>query len=265
MKLPWMSGRDRRRWHSARTLKDLGSLVAAWLTGDIASQPGYQPNCGPDEETAHLIPILVAVNRLGYVTDSSQPAYDGPGYDGQRWIQRAAVSGLVDDRQLRDRLVAAAEMAGLTVVQHDMTPRRHSEGIPVTKVGGHDYTWFGRHLRIDDLRTLWPKKFIDFRAYDRVIEAWQLTLVDPEWGREDVLWEALAEVVRQYRLEAVEKVARQVREALSPESLRRRYADPDRARGHVQEWCDAVLNDAIDEARLSGCADADIALVTGRS
>ena len=136
------------------------------------------------------------IGPLGYVTDASQPGCDGPGYDGQRWLQRAAVSGLVDDPQLRDCLVAAAELVGLTIVQHDMTPGRHAEGVPVTRSQGRDHTAFGRYLSVRDLRTIWPPQIIGRRAFDRVAEAWQLTLIDPEWGREDVLWEVLAEVVR---------------------------------------------------------------------
>ncbi|MFD5899647.1 DUF6919 domain-containing protein [Streptomyces sp. NPDC060366] len=263
LRLPWMSREDKRCWRSAAGLRDLGSLVAAWLIGDIASQPGYQPKCGPDEETWHLIPVLVAVNRLGYVTDGSQPGFDGPGDDGQRWLQRAAVSGLVDDPQLRDRLVAAAKMAGLTVVQHDMTPRRHAEGIPVTKSGGHDYTWFGRFLPVRDLQTVWQPEIIGRRAFGKVAGAWQLTLIDPEWGRDDVLWEALAEVVRQYRLEDVERQARKAREALTHENLCRRFANPFLARPMVKEWHEERLNAAIDEAKLSGCTDAAIELVVG--
>ena len=263
MKLPWMSGRDKRRWRSAAGLHDLGSLVASWLIGDIASQPGYQPNCGPEEETQHLIPVLVAVNRLGYVTDSSQPGFAGYGYDHHWWEQRAAVSGLVDDPQLRDRLVAAAELAGLTVVQHDMRPRRHAEGVPVTRSLGHVYTAFGRFLPVRDLRTIWPPQIIGRRAFDKVTGAWQLTLIDPKWGRDDALWEALAEVVRQYRLEAVEKEARLSREALTHDNLCRRYANPFLARPLVKEWHAERLNTAIDEAKLSGCTEADIALVVG--
>jgi hypothetical protein len=263
MKLPWMSRTDKRRWRSAAGLHDLGSLVASWLTGDIASQPGYQPNCGPDEETQHLIPVLVAVNRLGYVTDASQPGENAFGTNGRWWEQRAAVSGLVDDPQLRDRLVAAAELAGLTVVQHGMTPRRHAEGVPVTRCEGHVYTAFGSFLPIRDLRAVWPPHIIGRRAFGKVAEAWQLTLIDPEWGRDDVLWEALAEVVRQYRLEAFALWAVEAREALSHENLCRRYANPFLARPLVKGWYDELLNTAIDEAKLSGCTDADIARASG--
>ncbi|WP_374778708.1 hypothetical protein OG756_42150 (plasmid) [Streptomyces sp. NBC_01310] len=257
-----MSRADKQRWRSADNLQELGHLVASWLIGDLASLVGYQPNCGPDEETQHLIPVLVAVNRLGFVTDSSQPGESGFGVDGQWWEQRAAVSGLVDDPELRDRLVAAAEVAGLTVVQHDMTPRRHAEGFPVTRCTGTVHTRFGRFLPVRDLRTVWQPEIIGRRVFDKVAAAWQLTLVDPEWGRDDVLWEALAEVVRRYRLEDVERQARLRRAALSHDNLCRRYAFPDLARGAVQEWHDGKVRRAVEEAKLSGCTADDIALVT---
>ncbi|GHH56164.1 DUF6919 domain-containing protein [Streptomyces candidus] len=199
-----MSRADRARWRSAETLHDLGALVASWLVGDIASQPGYQPRYGPDEETRHLLPVLTAVNRLGYVTDCSQPGESRVGVDGQWWEQRAAVSGLVGDRQLRDRLVAAAESAGLLVVQHDTTPREHAEGIPVTFSRGRSYTFFGRFMAARDLLTLWPADLISAPALGTVLSAWQFTIIDPVWGRDDVLWEALTGVVRLYRLDAVE-------------------------------------------------------------
>ncbi|GAA1376675.1 DUF6919 domain-containing protein [Streptomyces beijiangensis] len=258
-----MNRADRRRWGSAENLQELGHLVASWLIGDIASQPGYQPHCGPEEETQRLIPVLVAVNRLGFVTDGSQPGENGFGTNGRWWEQRAAVSGLVDDPQLRDRLVAAAEVAGLIVVQHDMTPRRHAEGVPVTRSQGRVYTVFGCFLPVRSLRTIWEPEIIGHRTFDKVTAAWQLTLVDPEWARDDVLWEALAEVVRQYRLDAVEKTVREAQRMLDPEYLKRQYAYPDRARGHVQACVDEALAEVIDEAKLSGCTDADIALATG--
>ncbi|MFD8992285.1 DUF6919 domain-containing protein [Streptomyces goshikiensis] len=258
-----MSRADKRRWRSAENLPDLGHLVASWLIGDLASLVGYQPNCGPDEETQHLIPVLVAVNRLGFVTDSSQPGFAGTGHDNHWWEQRAAVSGLVDDPELRDRLVAAAEVAGLTVVQHDMRPRRHAEGVPVTRRLGTVHTRFGRFLPVRDLRTVWQPEIIGRRAFEQVTTAWQVTLIDPQWGRDEVLWEALAEVVRRYLLEDVERKARTARVALTHENLCRRYADPLRARPVVEKWHKSRLDAAIDEAKLSGCTDDAIALVVG--
>ncbi len=73
-----MSAADRRAWEAARTLDDLGELTARWLEGTIASQPGYEPGCGPDPETAALIPVVARCNRAGYVTCGSQPAEQAP-------------------------------------------------------------------------------------------------------------------------------------------------------------------------------------------
>ncbi|MEU8892943.1 hypothetical protein [Streptomyces sp. NPDC048442] len=257
-----MSRADKKRWRSAENLQDLGTLVASWLIGDIGSQPGYTARCGPDEETQHLLPVLVAVNRIGFVTDSSQPGVNCFGVDGRWWEQRAAVSGLVGDRQLRDRLVAAAETAGLLVVQHDMSPRQHAEGIPVTRCTGRVYTAFGRFLAARDLLHLWRTGTIGVRALGTVLSAWQLTLIDPVWGRDDVLWEALTGVVRQYRLEAVETKAGEIRRALSPEHPSNRYEFPDRALELLKEQLDTELDAAVEDARLSGCTDTDIDLIT---
>ncbi|MEV5774263.1 hypothetical protein AB0L49_23885 [Streptomyces antimycoticus] len=198
IRLPWMSRADRRLWRSAQTLHDLGQRVALWLTGAIASQPGYTPNYGPDPETEYLVPVLARINELGYVTDCSQPGISGADGD-DHWEQRAAVSGLVDNPALLRRLVDAAEEAGLLVICHDVTPGPHPDGVAVTKVNGEDCTWFGGHVLVQDLRTIWPERIIGRRAFARVAEAWQVTIIDPQYGRDDVLWEALWEVIRQER------------------------------------------------------------------
>jgi len=100
LRLPWMSRSDRRRWRSARTVSDLGELMALWLEGKIASRPGYQPRYGPEDETAHLVPTLAALCRAGYVTTQSQPGLVGTGTDGLWWEQRAAVELVVTDPRL---------------------------------------------------------------------------------------------------------------------------------------------------------------------
>jgi hypothetical protein len=200
LRLPWITWAERRRWRSATTLHDLGACTASWLLGEIASQPGYAPGYGPDEETEHLVPVLAAVNRLGYVTDNSQPGVDEFGRDGRYWTQQAAVCGLVYDPLLCMRLVEAAYGAGLTVVLHAArAPGEHAEGVLVTAVGGVPFTWFGRYLSARDLRTLWPEDLISPRAWEHITASWQLTLIDPVCGRDDVLWEALEGVVRQYQ------------------------------------------------------------------
>ncbi|MFD9223786.1 DUF6919 domain-containing protein [Streptomyces sp. NPDC060064] len=189
-----MSRADRKRWQSARTLADLGQLMAAWLEGDIKSWPGYQPNYGPDPETAELIPVLARLNRAGYLTDSSQPGADET-IDGHHWKQRAAVTGLIDDEDLIEDLGAAAIDAGLLVLIHRPAPSLTLDGYTVTRLDGQPHTTFGDYVSTRDLRAMWP--VINRQAVDAVAGAAQLTIIDPRWGSDDRLWRALDNAIDQ--------------------------------------------------------------------
>ncbi|MER6807498.1 hypothetical protein ABT319_36645 [Streptomyces sp. NPDC000678] len=182
MPLPWMSRADRRRWKSARTVLDLGELMALWLEGEIASRPGYQPRFGPDEETAHLVPTLAALCRAGYVTTCSQPGFAGTGADGLWWEQRAAVELVVTDPALFHRLVDAAHAAGLTVRIND---HRRDGGVQeqpvvVTTRDGEPFTAFGGRISRADMAIQWPG--LDRGLYDQVAHGTYVSVVAPEWG-----------------------------------------------------------------------------------
>ncbi|MFF3256493.1 DUF6919 domain-containing protein [Actinacidiphila glaucinigra] len=178
---PWMNRADRRRWREAVDLEDLGTLMALWLEGEIASWPGYQPGYGPDEETTALVPTLAACCRAGYVTIGSQPGIDpGPGYDGATWMQRAAVEGFVCDPLLLEHMVSAADEAGLEM---ELTDPRDDDatGIVVTLRDGQPYTAFGGALSRGTLkRSIWPG--IGAGALDQVLHAVRITLAAPEYG-----------------------------------------------------------------------------------
>lgn len=194
VRLPWMSLADRRRWRGARTVTDLGQCMADWLEGRISSQPGYQPNFGPDEETADLVPILAAVNRAGYLTTGSQPGLEGPGFDGSHWRQRAAVDGHISDPVLLRAIVNAADTAGLYLGMQDMIPDRTDSGMVVTTVDSEPYTWFGDRLSYRDLRTIWP--IIHREAFHAVGTSVHLTLIAPEFGEDgQYLWKVLEEAL----------------------------------------------------------------------
>lgn len=128
MKLPWMSKADRRRWESARTLGDLGELMALWLEGKLGSRPGYGARFGPDEETAALVPVLAACCRAGFVTEQSQPGEDDIAFDGRPWVQRAAVSGFISDSRLLGRMRAVVEGVGLQVIADRRSTRWSMRG-----------------------------------------------------------------------------------------------------------------------------------------
>lgn len=174
---------DRTLWQSARTLEDLGDLTAQWLEGAITHLPGYLAP-GPDEETTPLVHYLAEANRNGYVTDFSQPGTTYP--DGD--VQRAAVAGFCTE-ELAERIAAAVLRTDLVVIS---TPPGwdNPARIPVTIDGGAAFTWVGSnppgiaidHTYGDDC----PDALGALRA------AWYVTVFDPVWGREALLWERLS-------------------------------------------------------------------------
>ncbi|MGW6531438.1 DUF6919 domain-containing protein [Streptomyces venezuelae] len=182
---------DRRLWAAAQSLPELGELMARWLEGELSMWPGYDD--GAAEETAALIPVLARVNRAGFLTDTSQPGFDGPGFDGARWEQRAALSGLVSDYELLSALGHAAETLRLTLLVRDVESHGLLAGVTATRVDGAPYTTFGARLSRRQLRHLW--RGVSRPALNEICDAWQVTLVDPEWGSGDRLWTALHEAI----------------------------------------------------------------------
>lgn len=176
----------RLAWHRARTLADLGELTAAWLEGTLATHPGYHGRPAP--ETRELAGVLAAANRAGYVTIGSQPATGAPGLH-QR--QRAGVEGLAPS-PIAARLLTAATDAGLVAIARGPARRRCGDAtgtIAVTLVGDHVVTDFGAHLSRRTLRRIFAG--CHPAALAAAGDAWQLTLIDPAWGRNDRLWALL--------------------------------------------------------------------------
>jgi hypothetical protein len=182
---------DRKLWAQAASLPELGQLMARWLEGELSVWPGYAV-AGPDEETAELVPVLARLNRAGFLTDSSQPACDEYGPYGH-WRQRAAVSGLVGDEQLLNALARVAEAQRLTILVRTVGESSRRPGITATQVDGEAYTAFGGHLARSDLRHIWLGT--SWAALTEIEAAWQVTLVDPVYGRTDRLWSALDEAL----------------------------------------------------------------------
>lgn len=188
-----MSRQDRDRWASARTLADLGELTARWLEGTVASQPGY---CGPsDIEDPALVPLLATLNRSGFVTTGSQIGECGDG-----WEQRAAVEGFAS-RLTAQTLAEAADCAGMIAVLHPAgsLPRwryRYGKSVTVARVNGEHCTAFGVQVSRCHIRS--PHLGYGICHPDAVRDlcsACQVTLIDPDWGRPDALWTALAGAV----------------------------------------------------------------------
>ena len=182
-----------RRWAEAKTIVELGELGALWLEGEIPSQPGYTEDCGPDEETEHLIPVLARLNRRGFFTCGSQPGIAGELVGRwEQWWQRAAVDGFVADPDLITRIDEAVSRSdGLHLIV-DTASRWRNDYRPaqvVTTWGGQDHTWFGARLSRRYLQFLYGET----GALHAIQSAWQVTVIDLEWGRDSHLWPALDE------------------------------------------------------------------------
>lgn len=181
-----------RIWRDARSIGELGGAMAGWLEGRIDSRPGYAPHCGPDAETAHLVPVLARMNRRGWVTTMSQPGLAGPAFDGRLWEQRAAVEGwTAAGDPLLPLVVRTARAAGLIATAYGagraVGPRR---GLVATRWGGEPHTCFGGRPRRRQARAeLSGVGRLARRELDR--EGVFLAVIDPVWGRDTTLWSAL--------------------------------------------------------------------------
>lgn len=200
-----MNRHERKQWAAARTLDDLGELTAQWLEGRIAYYPRYgvEEDPGPDHETILLVPVLAALNRAGFLTEGSQPGEE-PAAGLYDWQQRATVRGFADDATLA-RIEAAVRGSGLLLITrrteippwwHQWLPRRlrpmlaFDEGrIPVTATtDGTVHTWLG-WLTFDVVATEFDG--VGREAFAEVLDAWQVLVIDPQWGRNDLLWDTL--------------------------------------------------------------------------
>lgn len=180
-----MSPEDEARWFGARTLADLGELTAQWLEGVITSHPGDSGR--PDPETGDLIPVLAACNRAGFVTNDSQPGEPGDAYEPQR----AAVTGYASTETLA-RLCRHLAGTGLALVVHAPVRQVTSDDgvIVITASDDEYYTRCGGPISAEDLRREYGED-LNPDAIGALSSAWQVSIVDLEWGRNDVLWPAL--------------------------------------------------------------------------
>lgn len=175
-------------WRQTQTLLGLGELMALWLEGTITYQPGYMRGAGPDEETADLVEVLAAVNRAGYFTTCSQPGVPFQGAEAQR----AAVEGFCDE-EIAARIQAALLPTDLVLF---LAPPHSGRGVQicVTMDNGEPFTWIGGALTDESIDHLFAPD-LQPAALAALHGAWQVTILDPHWGRNDVLWPALRQAL----------------------------------------------------------------------
>ncbi len=199
-------------WEDARTLKDLGEMTVRWLLGEIDATPSH--GGPPDRETARIVDYLVAFNRVGFVTENSQPAenvqYDNDGHPlyGQRamvsgWCDRSTAQRLVRLTLASDLIVLAHQPGGDSCVKIPVTiaPGGPSDGSDDSyaiwdepeDVGGA-FTFAGSVYGDEDIDDIFSGECSP-EAVTALQTAWTVEIIDPMWGRDDVLWPALAQVL----------------------------------------------------------------------
>jgi hypothetical protein len=173
-------GRAWVAWQQARTLAELGELTAQWLEGATPQRPMYIG--APDPETKPLIPHLVGYNRRGYLTDQSQPG--SPLENG--WAQRAWVHGF-GTAELADRIEDALLDTELIVGR---TPPGGDNPTRICVTIGHERAWtIGGAMRASYLAEQYREAIP--AALPALLNAWQIEVIDPVWGRNDLLWDRL--------------------------------------------------------------------------
>lgn len=169
------------RFATARALLELGELTAQWLEGRFEAIPTWRGR--PDAETSELIPALAMLNRAGYVTEFSQPGDVAE-------EQRAAVAGFCDERTA-DHLWRALASTELVVLSYPPGVDEPSLHVPVTLDAGVIRTCVRGSADPDVMSPgCWSAN-----ALVALRSAWQVSVFDPVWGRNDLLWPRLAECI----------------------------------------------------------------------
>jgi len=172
-------------WSSARTLTDLGELVARFCEGELSETPDHAGPRAP--ETERIAAPLAHANRQGFITSSSQP-----GVLDDTGRQRAAVEGWATP-ETEDRLWRLVAGTRLDMHATNHRPRwatNYSTAVPVSEVatdtGGYvTCTDFGAVPSARDFAHLERPDLTDGCAF--------VSIIDPEWGDEPLLWERLSE------------------------------------------------------------------------
>lgn len=194
-----------RLWRSARSLDDLGRLTASWLRGELPTCLTYGGTA--DRETGDLVDVLVELNEAGWVTDFSQPGRDWViGRDGEiGWRQRAAVTFLLDGRQVATT-VAGALRAGLWVdarpaprlgFVEDLRARFGRLAVSESQGLADEEPWMTCGVGFVYPRSHWRwvgRTWRSRRLGRLLADAWQVTVVDLEWGNNGRLWPTMAAV-----------------------------------------------------------------------
>ncbi|WP_426764949.1 DUF6919 domain-containing protein [Pseudarthrobacter sp. 1G09] len=175
---------DRGVWRQATTLEAAGELTARWLEGGSSYQPGHFA-AGYDDETNPIAAALAELNRNGLFTKESQPGIQ----DGAA-AQRQYVTGFCSAATAGD-LLALSTRTELVTIAH-APGEASSAAIPVTLDGSEVVTVLGSSENPVDEEQIkaWSDETNDSLAL-LLADSWYVEILDPVWGRNDVLLPAV--------------------------------------------------------------------------
>lgn len=190
----------RRAWRAARGFDALCALGAAFLERRCAHFPGWGA-ADPDVETDAIVAPLVALHAHGFLSVASQPGFAGT-RDGRDVRQRAFVAGFARPA-LAQRIAASPRVESAVYgAWNDLdtfaNPSRSSlapdASRSMTTVDGVARVVAGEDAREEELALFADD--LDAAALRELRAAAYVVAWDPEFGRDDVLWDALLDVAR---------------------------------------------------------------------
>lgn len=179
-------------WRSACTFEELCDLAARFVEGELTSFPGWlAPTL--DVESDAITVHLARLCRAGFLTLASQPGRgEHPAHDGTPCVQRAFVTGFVS-AELARSIALCIEESALEIEVLVFSEGAAEHEVSVSTRDGVPYAFTGRDATADEIDCF--EDSISSDALAALRDACYVAVVDPIWGREDVLWRELERVV----------------------------------------------------------------------
>jgi hypothetical protein len=191
-----MTSEIQDRWHTARTLADLGGLTAAFFSGYTDYHPEQMQGDQHHTDDPTIALTIADLNAAGFVTVDYLPGVSLT--QGRAVEQRAAVQGFCDTITLewltaglygtRHQVVVTSTAPGGLGITQDLNP-----GVPVLGVNGRTMVRFGRQFTTTQIRDVLYGGILTDQAADTLITSWNVTIFDPVWDSAD-LWPVLARI-----------------------------------------------------------------------
>ncbi|WP_427172285.1 DUF6919 domain-containing protein [Arthrobacter sp. 92] len=174
---------DEDAWRNCTTLEGACELTARWLEGSFRYVPGYRVQ-QPAGQPGPMSQALADINRLGFLTDDSQPGAAISGGYGQR----AFVTGRCSEQSAATISALLVETELVVLV---FPPGESGSGqICVTLEADREFTWLGRSGGPSyslEAYSDWSNETLA----KALVDCFELQIFDPVWGRNSKLMPAL--------------------------------------------------------------------------